>query len=287
MVSDACWIDLNKDGWPDLVMVGCFMPVTILINKQGHFSDQTAAYGLSRSQGWWTCLLPIDVDHDGDTDLVIGNLGTNTQFRATDQQPLQMYYGDFSGNGTFDPLLTYYIQGKSYPYASRDELLRQLPARQKKFGRYADYSDAQIEDVLSPQQLAAASVSQIRMLRSSYLHNDRGKHFTIHPLPNYAQISMINGIVPTTIGGRTCLVLAGNLYPLRAQMGPLDASIGMVLEIDDHGNFTPQPFSQTGLYIPGDTRCLIGLKGKSHPLLVSAGYSDSVRIFTLTSPRSP
>jgi hypothetical protein len=281
MVSDACWIDLDKDGWPDLVVVGSFMPVTILSNRQGHLVDQTAAYGLARTQGWWTCVLPIDIDHDGDTDLVIGNLGMNTQFRATDQQPLQMYYGDFSGNGTFDALLTYYIQGKSYPYAPLDELLRELPSQHKKFGRYADYADAQIEDVLNPQQLAVAGTSQIRILQSSYLHNDGHHHWTIHPLPNDAQISMVGGIVPEEIGGQSCLILAGNLYPFHAQLGPLDASIGTVLETDRNGHFTPLPYDRTGLYIPGDTRSLIGLQGKSHQFIVTAGYGDSVRVLQL------
>jgi hypothetical protein len=286
MVSDACWIDLNKDGWPDLVVVGCFMPVTIFENRHGQLIDQTAAYGLSRSQGWWTCILPIDPDRDGNTDLIIGNLGANTQFSASDTEPLQVYSGDFTGSGTFDPILTYYIRGKSYPYASRDELLRELPAKQKKFSRYADYADAQIENILTPEQLAAAKISQIRILQSSYLHNDGGHHWSFHPLPNYAQLSMVNGIVPAEIDGRTCLVLAGNLYPFRAQMGPLDASMGMVLETDSQGRFTPLPYDHTGLCIPGDTRSLIGLKGKDHPLLVTAGYNDSVRVFMLNS-RSP
>ena len=278
MVSDACWIDLNKDGWPDLVVVGSFMPITIFENRQGQLIDQTAAYGLSRSQGWWTCILAGDFDHDGNTDLVVGNLGTNTQFKASDNEPLQVWYGDFSGNGTFDPILTYYIQGKSYPYASRDELLRELPAKQKKFSRYAAYADAQIQDVLSSEQLATAGTSTIRELRSMYLHNDGGHHWTFHPLPNYAQISMINGIVPAEIDGQSCLVLAGNCYPFRAQLGPQDASIGLVLQEDGKGSFTPLTYDRTGLCIPGDTRSLIGVKGKKYQFLVAAGYNDSVQV---------
>jgi len=278
MVGDACWVDLNKDSWPDLVIAGPFMPITIFENQQGRLINKTAANGLDRSYGWWTCLLPFDLDGDGNTDLIVGNLGTNTQFKASEKEPLQVYYGDFSGNNTFDPILTYYIKGKSYPYASRDELLRELPALQKKFSRYADYADAQIEDILTPEQLSKAGVARINQLSSVVLHNDGNHHWTTRPLPNYAQLSCIDAIVPSTIDDRPCLVLAGNLYPMRAQMGPLDASIGMILKIDSGGKLTPLPYSQTGLRIPGDTRCLIDLKGKRTEFLVAAGSADSVQV---------
>ena len=278
MVSDACWTDLNKDGWPDLILAGSFMPVTIFENRQGRLVDQTAAYGLAHSQGWWTCIFAGDLDRDGDTDLVIGNLGANTQFKASDKEPMQIHYGDFSGNGTFDPILTYYIQGRSYPYASRDELFKELPAQQKKFGRYADYADARIEEVLTPEQLAGAGISEIRILSSMYLHNDGHRRWTLRPLSNSAQISMVNGILPEKIGGRECLVLAGNFYPFRAQLGPLDASIGLVLQGDDHGSFTPLPYDRTGLCIPGDVRSLVGLKGKKFRFVVAASYNGAVQV---------
>ena len=278
MVSDACWIDLNKDGWPDLVLAGAFMPITIFENKAGRLVDQTKAYGLDHTQGWWTSILAADFDHDGDTDLVIGNLGTNTQFKASATEPLRIYYGDFSGNKTFDPILTYYIQGKSYPYASRDELLRELPASQKKFSRYAAYADAQIEDMFTPEQVAAAGVKEIRILSSLYLHNDGKRHWTQHPLPQRAQISMINGLVPSTINGKESLVLAGNFFPFRAQLGPLDAGIGLVLQMDEHRHFISQPYDQTGLLIPGDVRSLIGLKGKKQEFIVAASYNGAVQV---------
>jgi len=278
MVSDACWIDLNKDGWPDLVVAGAFMPITIFENRKGRLVDQTKAYGLDHTQGWWTSMLAADFDHDGDTDLVVGNLGTNSQFRASAEEPMRIYYGDFSGNGTFDPIVTYYIQGKSYPYASRDELLRELPAQQKKFSRYEKYADAQIEDLFTPGQIAAAGVAETRMLTSMYLHNDGQRHWTLQALPERSQISMINGWVPETINGKESLVLAGNFYPFRAQLGPLDGGIGLVLQMDRQGHFISLPYDQTGLCIPGDVRSLIGLKGKKQDFIIAASYNGAVQV---------
>jgi len=278
MIADAQWVDLNKDTWPDLVVAGPFTPITIFENQQGRLVNTTAANGLGKTNGWWTSLLPFDIDNDGNTDLILGNLGLNTQFKASEKQPLQVYYGDFSGNQTFDPILTYYIQGKSYPYASRDELFRELPALQKKFGRYADYADARIQDILTPDQLATAGIAYINQLSSIYLHNDGNHHWTIHPLPNEAQLSCINAIAPTTIDGQPCLMLAGNLYPMRAQMGPLDAAIGMILKVGSTGRLTPLPYSHTGLHIRGDTRSLIEVKGKKYRFFVAAGYGDSIQV---------
>jgi hypothetical protein len=230
-------------------------------------------------------LLAADFDHDGDTDLVIGNLGANTQFRASADEPMRIYYGDFSGNGTFDPILTYYIQGKSYPYASRDELLRELPAQQKKFSRYEKYADAQIEDLFTPEQIAAAKSCEIHTLTSMYLRNDGNRHWTFRALPPRAQISMINGWVQEIIDGKESLLLAGNFYPFRAQLGPLDGSIGLVLQMDGQGDFTSLPYDQTGLYIPGDVRSLIGLKGKKQDFIIAASYNGAVQVLQcLTSP---
>jgi hypothetical protein len=65
---------------------------------------------------------------------------------------------------------------------------------------------------------------------------------------------------------------------MRAQMGPLDAGMGLVLEIGKDGRLDPLPYSRTGLCIRGDTRCLIGLKGKRSQFLVAAGYGDPVKV---------
>lgn len=264
MVSDALWMDLNKDGWPDLVVVGRFMPITVFENHQGKLVDETRAYGLGDTQGWWCRIAAADLDHDGDTDLVIGNLGLNTQYKASPEEPLTITYSDFDKDGTLDPILCFYNGGKSYPSATRDELFDQMPSLQKKFSRYSIYADAQLPDIFSADQLAAAHTDTVKMLQSVYLRNDGNRHFTVVPLPVYAQISQVNGIVIRDFDkdGNADILLAGNFYPFRAQQGPLDAGIGLVLKGDGKGNFTPLPYASTGLYMPGDIRNIIEINGR-------------------------
>ncbi|HMH33970.1 MAG TPA: hypothetical protein VK543_13115 [Puia sp.] len=108
------------------------------------------------SSGWWNSILAEDFDGDGDLDLVIGNTGLNTQFKASEKEPLTLYYKDFDNNGSIDPILCYYINGISYPSSSRDDLMDQLPSLKKKFLEYKSYADATIHDIFSAEQLKGA-----------------------------------------------------------------------------------------------------------------------------------
>src|SRR5690606_36119477 len=125
MVTTALWTDFNGDSWPDLIIAGEWMPIRIFENQEGTLVERKFS-GLDNSNGWWTTIFPADVDNDGDIDYLVGNAGTNLQFRASVQQPVQLFAADFNDDGTLDPILCYYIQGKSYPMASRDELLDQM-----------------------------------------------------------------------------------------------------------------------------------------------------------------
>ena len=282
MVTDAAWIDLNKDGWQDLVVVGMFMPVTVFENHRGVLQNETKAYGLDSTNGWWCRLLVADFDNDGDTDLVVGNMGINTQFKASVKEPLTITYADFNGDEVIDPILCYYNGGKSYPYFSRDEVLEQMPALQKHFGRYKDYADAQLSDMFSSEQLAKASTASIQTLHSVYISNNGNKHFVIRSLPVLAQISMANGLIAKDIDkdGKMDIVLAGNFYPMRVQLGPMDASIGLVLKGNGNGTFTPVPYTQTGLYVPGDVRNLMEVKGGNSTLLIAAKNNEPVQVIS-------
>ncbi|MHB1179910.1 MAG: VCBS repeat-containing protein, partial [Daejeonella sp.] len=142
MVTDAAWVDLNGDKKQDLILVGEWMPLTVLIHSNGKLINKTKDYFEKEYSGWWNKLLVDDLDGDGKPDLVMGNQGLNTQCKASDREPAEMYYKDFDDNGSVDPILCLYIQGKSYPYVTRDELLDQLSVMRTRFPDYKSYADA-------------------------------------------------------------------------------------------------------------------------------------------------
>ncbi len=283
MVTDALWTDINKDGWQDLIVVGMFMPITIFQNNHGQLINQTKAYGFENTNGWWTRIVKSDFDGDGNEDFVVGNMGTNTQLKASAKEPLSITYSDFNNDGVIDPILCYYNNGKSYPWFSRDEMFEQMPALQKRFGRYQDYADAQLIDLFSSEQLTSAKTVNIFMQNSVYINNSGNGKLIIKPLPALAQISMVNGIVPFDINkdGKEDMIIAGNFYPFRVQLGPMDAGIGLILLGDGKGNFSPQTYDKTGLYIPGDVRNLIELKGEKNTLIVAAKNNEPVQVIKL------
>jgi len=81
MVSDAAWVDLNKDRKPDLIMVGEWMPVSVMINDSGKLVNKTKDFFAKEYSGWWNSLLVEDFNNDGEPDLVVGKLINNSRIR--------------------------------------------------------------------------------------------------------------------------------------------------------------------------------------------------------------
>ncbi|MEO6962919.1 MAG: VCBS repeat-containing protein [Puia sp.] len=258
MVTDAVWVDVNGDKKPDLVVVGEYMPVTVFINHNGKLSDESAQYIPFESSGWWNTIYAADMDGDGDQDLVIGNMGLNTQFHASSKEPVSLYYKDFDGNGSVDPVFCYYIDGKSYPAISRDDLTDQLPFLKKKFLQYADYSTATINDLFTPEQLKDAGLLKASEMRTVYLENKENKNFVLHELPVEAQFAPVYAITSADINrdGKKDLILAGNNAWTRIRYGRYEASHGTVLTGDGKGNFKFIPPAQSGITVRGDVRSI-------------------------------
>nr|GFD12145.1 hypothetical protein [Tanacetum cinerariifolium] len=145
MVTDAQWVDLNKDGRKDLVLCGEMMPLTVWTNTPQGFQNQTANLNIA------------DVNADGQPDLIAGNIGLNSQLRATAQEPASLYYADFDNNGSIDPFLNFYVDGKSYPFVSRDELNEVIYPMRRRFTSYKAYADAVMTDIFSAEDLGKAS----------------------------------------------------------------------------------------------------------------------------------
>ena len=195
MVTDAMWSDFNADGEADLILVGEFMAIRAFENTGGQLVELKSDSGLSDSEGWWNSIQQGDFDNDGDMDYIVGNFGLNSQLKTSPDEPVQIYYKDFDGNGSLDPILTSYIMGESYPVFSKDDLLGQLSGLKRKYVNYSDYADQKITDVFTSEELADAHILKAKTFATSYIENLGNNRFEVTALPTPAQFAPIYGIL--------------------------------------------------------------------------------------------
>lgn len=258
MVTDATWTDLNSDRFPDLIVTGEWMPLKVFINDSGKLTDRTQTWIAGKSEGFWNCIVGHDFDHDGDEDFVVGNQGTNSLLRASDREPLILYYDDFDANGSPDPLLTYFVQHEAYPYPSRDELTEQLPSFKKRFTDYKSYSIAGIENVLTAEELSGSEKLSVTTTTTSYLRNDNGK-LTLIPMPAALQYAPVMALALIDVNGDGFqdLLSGGNISGGRARTGRMTGVYADVFLSDGKGNFRRIPPAETGILIRDDVRKIV------------------------------
>ena len=264
MVTDAVWTDLNGDNKKDLIVVGEWMPVRVFINENGKLVNRTKDYFDENYTGWWNKILTEDINGDGKIDLVIGNLGLNTQCKASDKEPAEIYYKDFDGNGTIDPVLCFYIQGKSYPFLSKDELVSQVNGMAQKFHYYKDYADAGFKDIFTEDQLKGAKHLQANELATCYFERGNDGKFHKKILPIEAQFSPVFTVTALDYNkdGNKDLLLCGNMHHTRLRFGNYDANYGVLLKGDGKGNFEYINQQQSGFSLHGDVRSVISINNK-------------------------
>lgn len=261
MITGSEKLDLNADGKMDLVLVGEFLPITILINTDSGFQNQTSSYFKNELSGWWGSLSKADMDGDGDLDLIAGNFGLNSQFEANENKSLRLYASDFDQNGSIDPILECFVGDRMYPFPSRDELLDQMVGMRSRFTDYASYSKATMQDLFSSKELENAQILEANTLESVYLENT-GSGFNVKPLPRIAQSFPIYAILPIDINkdGNQDLILGGNQSFTRIRIGVIDAGLGLVMLGDGNGNFSPLSPAESGISIKGDIKSLLPIQ---------------------------
>lgn len=259
MITDAVFTDINKDGKADLITVGEFMPVQIWRNINGKLVDKSDSYFSSNTNGCWNKLLADDFNNDGIPDIIAGNMGLNSPVKATIEQPAELWYKDFDDNGAIDPVLCYYIQGKSYPYVSRDELLDQVSIMRTRFTSYKSYADAQLKNIFTEDELKDAKTIKASTLQTTcFISNSKGK-YEVAELPLEAQLAPVYAVAVTDYDndGNKDIILGGNVSHARLKFGYCRAGHGTLLQGNGNGKFNYVPQAASGLHINGDIRSLL------------------------------
>lgn len=260
MLTQASWFDLDKDGDQDLLITTEWNGIYAFINQKGNFTKAT----LTAKKGWWNFVLPVDIDNDGDIDLVAGNLGQNSRLQASEKEPVKLYYNDFDANGRKEQVLTYFQQGRELPFANKDELQRQIPMLKKKFLYAEDFAKADLEKIFTKEKLSASEILQADYFSNAIFINDGKMKFAAQALPWQAQLSSLRDavVIDANKDNLPDILLVGNYYRNNIQMGRYDADFGTILLNKGKGNFTAENIN--GVQIKGEVRHIrkISINGK-------------------------
>ena len=282
MVTDAAWFDYDKDNKPDLVVSGEYMPIKIFHNENGLFKEVTMSAGLGKTNGWWNRLLISDLNKDGYPDIIAGNHGLNSRFRATESKPVRMYAGDFVNNGSIQQLVTCYNGNRSYPMLLRHDLVSVLPYLKKKYLKYESYKEQTVEDIFTKEQIDNAVKLEAYTMQTSVFINNKNGTFTGKALPVEAQLSPVHGIAAEDFDGdgNVDILMGGNFFQSKPEAGIYDASYGLMLKGDGKGTFATMSAQKTGISIRGAVRDIVTIHIGKKKVTLIAKNNEAISILS-------
>lgn len=289
MVTAAVWVDVDKDQTKELVIAGEWMPVSIFKYSGGKLSEVTEKSGLSTTNGMWRSLAVADIDMDGDMDIVAGNQGLNSEYKASDKEPMEIWAADIDKNGTIDPVMFYYIRDKAqkkrlYPAVSRSALATQVPAIKKRFLLNSDYGKATARDIFKGVSEDKIFRSVCYETRTCVFENTGNGTFVKRPLPMEAQFAPVNAIICEDLDadGFTDLLLAGNEYQTEVMAGRQDASYGIFLKGTSTKTFLPLNPLASGFLVKGDVKDMALITSSADARYVLVAVNDEyLRVFRI------
>jgi enediyne biosynthesis protein E4 len=279
-VKDAKWSDIDGDKDMDLIVASEWSSLLIFVNENGMLT-KSQNNGLELLSGWWNVITPFDFDKDGDMDFLAGNLGLNSKLKATQEEPVRMYVNDFDGNGTSEQVLTHIVNGKEYPFNTRDEMIKQIPSLKKKYLSYKKYAEADIIDVFGEKNIDSAKVYAATNFQHGFIRNEGNGKFTFFPLPNVTQFSWVNDFLVDDYNsdGNFDVLVVGNFYPINIQMGQYDASYGQLLLGNGRGGFIPVAQQNSGFSVNRETRKLRKILAGDKHYFMAIRNNSSVEFF--------
>ena len=269
MVTDATLADIDGNGIEELVVVGRWMPISIFSISDGLLTEISDDWGLDKTNGWYNTVTADDLNNDGKIDLLVGNHGLNTRFKASGKEPINLLVNDFDNSGTYEQIVSMYYGGKQYPFVQLKELATQLPSISQRYTSFNDYKNDETGAIFPPEMQAQGNVLWAYNLASGSLIN-QGNKLKFEKLPMQAQLSPVYAMHTGDFNndGNIDIVLGGNFNQSKPGVGTYNASFGTFFRGIGNGAFKFVPNSQAGFRIDGAVRDIEDIRiGNSNVLI--------------------
>ena len=280
MVTDSEFIDIDNDGKNELVVVGEWMPILVFKNLNNKFLNISDSLGLSKTNGLYNEVHCLDINNDGFNDIIIGNYGLNSMFKASVDKPLTLYVNDFDKNGRTEQILGMYYDDNLYPIVQLKDLWMQLPYLKKEYLKFENYKNKKMNELLDKSAMKNTKILEVYNLASLILKNESGIKFQIDTLPFMAQISPIYSILSDDLNndGYNDIILGGNLSEIKPEFGPSKASYSSLFIGNKDSKFEYITSNKSGIFIDGDLRDLVKMKINKKDSYIFALNNSKIKI---------
>ena len=257
IVNKIVTTDIDKDGWEDFIVVGEWTHVGIFKNIDGVFKDISEKSDLNNLFGWWFNIQETDINNDGLSDYLIGNVGSNIKFKTNPEKPLRIYADDFDDNGTHDLVLSYEYENKYVPLRGKECSTQQMPFISEKIPTFTEFANASLQDIYG-EKINTSYMREVTDLNSYILINNGDSTFKKLKLPDLAQTIPIltSDVFDYNNDGFEDIIIGGNIYNTEVETPRLDNPFALVLLSNKKDGYFCLSPNNTGLYTKGNTKSI-------------------------------
>jgi hypothetical protein len=281
MVSAAVWTPVDGDTIYDLVLVGEWMPVKVFLNRNGRLL-RSAASGLNDTEGLWNSVISVDVDGDGDMDLVCGNMGPNTDLTPSVSEPLQLHTADFDHDGVSESILSYVHNGVRTTWRDFQKCAQQLPVLSQRIQTSTEFARLGLNDIYGKPAIDSAHTLSAKTFSSICAINNGKGNFRKAELPWQAQVSSIFGMVGQVTDSGVAVLYSGNFSSTEPDLSRLDAGSGGTIVFNRSGEAAV--IDNGSRLWSGEQRSMIAVEGKGHVNVIGAASDEHVKGMISTGP---